>query len=557
MKSLYSGVSGLKTHNQRMDVIGNNIANVNTTGFKTGTVTFKDVYYQTKTSGSGGDGTSGGVNPKQVGYGASLGTIGQVMTQSGFTYSDSIYDCALQGEGFFQVMDDAGNIFYTRSGIFNVDNAGNLTDANGYIVLGVTGDPTGVSASSQRISLIVPDVQNNVASATRTVTGGYSVTISAAEYGPNGNISITFQNSEVPFASFSGSNLMVQLDLSQEFATQQDFEDAVNAAIRAGGVNIPEGVLPIKIEFDSTPADTSAVAASNIMEFTIASADEDGEAEKMYLKFDVDVAGEFGNKYEINMSASKTATSVTAKWSDGVLSITVPGGTDSETGEPLYNVTLEDIQNAINKAAGMTDSDGDGIYDDEGTGNDKLKITVTAVDENGEEGGTDVDGWDFASSLKTNTKRLGLSGGADNFYNEVATSLATVKLENGRFEAAQTHQELSIVVIENDGVIYGEHPVHGRLLLGRIDVVTFANPGGLSQVGTSYWKATPASGEAEVKIAGEDGSAEIVQGALEMSNVDLSQEFSDMIITQRGFQANSRIITVSDTMLEELINLKR
>ncbi|MBP3266414.1 MAG: flagellar hook-basal body complex protein, partial [Clostridiales bacterium] len=107
MKSLYSGVAGMKTHNQRMDVIGNNISNVNTTGYKTSEVTFKDVYYQTKANASSGDSTSGGKNPTQIGYGSQLGTVSQVMVQSGFTYTDSKFNCALQGEGFFQVMDDS------------------------------------------------------------------------------------------------------------------------------------------------------------------------------------------------------------------------------------------------------------------------------------------------------------------------------------------------------------------------------------------------------------------------------------------------------------------
>ena len=129
VRSLFSGVSGLKTHQQKMDVIGNNIANVNTTGFKTSVTTFQEVYYQTKKNGSAGTSMQGGVNPSQVGYGTKLGAIGQVMGQSGFTYSDSVYDCALSGDGFFQVMDEAGNIFYSRAGVFNVDNAGNLVDS--------------------------------------------------------------------------------------------------------------------------------------------------------------------------------------------------------------------------------------------------------------------------------------------------------------------------------------------------------------------------------------------------------------------------------------------
>ena len=156
VKSLYTGVSGMKTHQQKMDVIGNNIANVNTTGYKTNVVTFADVYYQTKKSPSGASTTLGGVNPTQVGYGVKMNTTTPNMTQSGFTFSDSIYDMAIDGKGFFQVMDGAGNILYTRAGIFKVDEEGNLVNASGYKVLGVSGDFDGQPAGSQPIKITIP-----------------------------------------------------------------------------------------------------------------------------------------------------------------------------------------------------------------------------------------------------------------------------------------------------------------------------------------------------------------------------------------------------------------
>lgn len=530
MKSLYSGVSGLKTHNQRMDVIGNNIANVNTTGYKTSTVTFKDIYYQTKANASSGSATQGGVNPTQVGYGSALGTINQVMTQSGFTYSDSVYDCAIQGEGFFQVTDEAGNIFYTRSGVFSVDNAGNLTDPNGYIVLGVSGDPTGTDPSSQRINLYVPSVDNSVASATKIIDG-YELTISAAGYGTGGNMSVNLTNSTTPYATLNGSTLNVQLDLTADYANVQEFEDAVNAAIIAGGVELGNDVIPLSFNFDSLPVNTSAVNAANSIDLTAGT-------DVLTLTFTADKAGAAQNAYEVDVKVSSTATAVTAKWVDDVLTVSLP-----ETANGTF--TLDDIQNAIYEAAGATQTAG--VW----SGGDTAKyITVTSS-------GAAVNGFDTTTALGDKTVRVGLTGGEDNFFNTVATMLATVKLQNGRVASDQSVADLDSVFIDSDGSIYGVHSVHGTFLLGRIDVVTFENPTGLLQVGTSYWQESLASGAAQVKIAGTDGSGEIVSGALEMSNVDLSQEFSDMIITQRGFQANSRIITVSDTMLEELINLKR
>ena len=529
MKSLYSGVAGLKTHNQRMDVIGNNIANVNTTAFKGSTVTFKDVFYQSKSTASSGSITAGGRNANQVGYGSSLATIGQNMTQSGFTYSDSVLDCAIEGEGFFQVMDQNGNTFYTRAGVFKIDNVGNLTDANGNIVLGVSGDPTGVKASSQRINLYVPSVTNKVASATKTVNG-YDVTISASAYGTDGNIAFAIVDSDTPFATMNGSTLTVEMDLSAEYATAQDFEDAFNGAIAAGGVTLPDGVLPINFDFASFPPTTSAVASSNTMSIG-------STAGSPIATFTAYQAGEAGNAIEVDMTSSTSATEVSARWNDDVLTITVPA-----TGI----VTQAQIQNAVNKAAGMTESVvGSGNYDTGGSDSLRVNVTLTAniTDYDTLTGGT--------------TLRSGLTGGQDNFFADVAGSLGTVKLTDGRLASSQSTQDLESIFIDDGGVIYGVHSVHGTIALGRIDIVTFENPAGLLQTGTSYWTESLSSGEAQVKEAGTSGAGSVVSGALEMSNVDLSQEFSDMIVTQRGFQANSRIITVSDTMLEELVNLKR
>ena len=487
VRSLFSGVSGLKTHQQKMDVIGNNIANVNTTGFKTSVTTFQEVYYQTKKNGSAGSNLQGGVNPSQVGYGTKLGAIGQVMGQSGFTYSDSVYDCALSGDGFFQVMDEAGNIFYSRAGVFNVDNAGNLVDSNGNMVLGVSGDATGVDASSNRITFVVPEVLDNEASYSKTITykgSTYPLTVSADTATPDGNISVGFTVGNSDYAYMSGNKLVVQLNEKNDYTNLNDLEDAVTRACENGGVSI-DGVLPLHFELDTVPP-----AADNCT---------------------------------INLRYSKNAADTTAKWSDNGLTISVCPG-----------ATVADIQTAVDKAAGS---------------NEKYQLKVTSTD------------WDAANgSLETllaTDGKVGLAGGSNNFYSDMVELLGNIKMTDGRVAARQTVKDLDSVYINEDGTIYGIHSVHGIIMLGRIDIVTFDNPNGLEQVGSSYWRETLSSGQPQVNIAGENGSASVVSGALEMSNVDLSQEFSDMIITQRGFQANSRIITTSDTMLEEIVNLKR
>ena len=562
MKSLYSGVAGLKTHNQRMDVIGNNISNVNTTAFKASTVTFKDIFYQNKSRASSGDILSGGTNANQVGYGAALGTIAQLMTQSGLTYSDRVTDCAIQGEGFFQVMDQAGNIYYTRAGAFHIDNYGNLCDPGGNIVLGVSGDPTGVAASRQRINLYVPPIDNKEASVTKTFNIGnesYEFTVSASTYGEDGNLSLQFINGEIPFATQNGSTITITLDLNQDFgrtnpganppqysATQaaKDFEDAVYNAITAGGITLADNILPLKFDFVSLPNTLEALPASNTLTYT-GEADVTSDAggttttthyqADLNLTFTANTPGDFTNSYEIDIVANTAATSIKARWDDNVLVITVPAG------DNIANISLADLQKAIDDAA---------------NGNEDRMLTVAM--------GPGATGTTAISTATINviaangvTPKIGLMGGKDNFFKTLAESIGSLKLTDGRTAATQTTEDLKEIFIDDDGVIFGVHSVHGTIALGRIDLVIFENPEGLNQVGTSYWTESLSSGEAQVVTANDYGSGSVVSSALEMSNTDLAQEISDMIITQRGYQANTRVITVSDSMLEELVNLKR
>ncbi len=575
MKSLYSGVAGLKTHTQKMDVIGNNISNVNTTGYKTSAVTFKDVYYQTKANASSGDATSGGKNPTQIGYGSQLGTISQIMSQSGFTYSDSVYDCALQGEGFFQVMDEAGNIYYTRAGKFSVDSYGNLCDPSGNMVLGVSGDPTGVeTGQSQRINLRVPAVDNNVASATKTVNG-YDITISAANYGEEGNITFNVVDSDTPYATKTGDNLTIYMDLDQDFGAEAlaaaasgtdqekqeavqaalaEFEAALNDAINRGGVGLSDDVVPLDVEFGALPPfdDVQAISAKNTLSIEyVTNTGGTDVANNMDITFTALTPGEYANKYEIDLKASDSQNFVTAKWKNNVLTLTVPasGRALKTDGSGTYYDTIQEaINDALTEAAG-------------GQSEKLIEASVNFTRDGTAVTDEATNPFDFSRALSRNnkdvTERVGLDGGKDNFFSDIATALSTVSLTDGRVAAEQSVADLEVVQIDTDGVIYGRHAVHGLLLLGRIDIATFENPVGLEQCGTSLWRESLASGEAQVKIAGQEGAGEVIQGALEMSNVDLAQEFSDMIITQRGYQANSRIITVSDTMLEELVNLKR
>lgn len=651
VKSLYSGVSGLKTHQQRMDVIGNNIANVNTTGYKASVVTFSDIYYQTKRTPSGTTSTLGGVNPRQVGYGVQMNTTTPNMSQSGFTYSDRIYDLALDGEGFFQLMDGSGNLLYTRAGVFNVDEEGYLVNSNGYHVLGVSGDSQGQPARSEIIRITIPDTQAKASSATKNING-IDVTVSVSAPSNNTNMSVTFTDGDYPFATYSGGILNIIFDKDYQYSSEQDFQNAITEAINAGGITLPDDVT-LKIEFGSIPGTTEAQVAKTKSEgitwdytmqkasgewiasytdgttnrtaaigFTsdneslsncevtlsygastavdlsgltyddttktysgsvaITVADDTTAAtindliktrlaesttlpDSFSLKCDVfrmpsDPAtratvltsetikletakekqftvtakatepGAYANNYKIVFDYNATYGSTKAVWDENTLRIVVAPDT-----------TVQDIKDAVAAAA-------------DGDAKKQLELEISGLEDTT---GNSLMNTAMRKALFSGNPSFSLGEGKDSFFTEVAKSLSTFNLTDGRTGSAQSYKDLENVTVQKDGTIIGYHSVFGYMTLGRVDLVTFDNPNGLTQVGGTCFMETVASGAAKQCIAGTEGAGSVVSMALEMSNVDLAQEFTDMITTQRGYQANSRVITTSDTMLEELLSLKR
>lgn len=177
MKALYSGVSGLRSHQTKMDVIGNNIANVNTNGYKTQRATFRDVYYQTVSNPSQASAGIGGTNSSQVGYGAQIASVDTIHTLSGYSPTNKETDLYINGEGFLKVTDASGNMYYTRYGALNFDSEGQLVDSNGSIVMGINGDTTAAAndtiaeASLAKIQIAINDYSNITINSDGTITG--------------------------------------------------------------------------------------------------------------------------------------------------------------------------------------------------------------------------------------------------------------------------------------------------------------------------------------------------------------------------------------------------
>lgn len=457
MRSLFSGVAGLKTHQTRMDVIGNNIANVNTVAYKSQSATFQELMYQnTQNASAANEATGrGGINAKQIGLGSSLAAINTNITQSGSSQSTgNAFDVQISGDSFFIVSDGAQNHF-TRAGAFYVDGVGNLAmTSNGYNVMGWQPNEDGSDVLVDTVSPLKIMSAENLTSAPEQTTKAYLDGV------------IDKNDSNVTSSTGRLVNVSVYDNLGYSYIVQ--------LAIK----QVTDGGTPPK--------------------------PKDGE-------------------YTIEPAKLIDSTGKTL-FDSGI----TPG-----TGDPkveLNNTSL--IFNTTN-----------GTIDNPSINGDKeapITLKITGIDAFGADISIDLANLKMYDNKGTST---------------VAGHYGDVQGRNaGRKKGA-----LSGVAIQQDGKIYGSYDNGTSKLLGQIAVASFANASGLEKIGDNLYDTTQNSGEFDGigKDITSDGAGAMKTGVLEMSNVDLSAEFTEMITTQRGFQANSRIITVSDTMLEELINLKR
>lgn len=524
VRSLYSGVAGMVTHQSKMDVIGNNIANVSTYGYKSSRASFRDVYYQTNSAASAATPTSGGVNPTQIGYGSKLGSVDVNHSQSVMSTTGYTLDVAIAGEGYLQVMDADGNIFYTKAGMLDIDVEGNLVDANGNFVLGVSGNPSGQEASSNKIKISLPYESAAAGEASDTIND-VIYTIKASNETDSSNVNIVFAaSSNLPIgqkasAEITSSSIVVTLNSNETFSSLAQLNQEVNNAITAanGGVQHPGGAFTIEM---SDPSAFSGVLTGA----EIVNADFGVNSGTVTLPEDI------GQYFTVKSVGDQFSGS-----GEATMSFTLTQGNN-------FTITLGQYAATVNAAqlknAGTVVLKRSGI-----DSNDSITISYPNMNTITSYGIQNMTG---LANLTPSEPSSNLGLGQGNFI-----------LKGGTEGGEQTVADLTGIAINDKGILTATHPSFGLMELGRIDLATFSNPAGLSQIGDTYFAESQNSGEPQLSVAGTNGTGEILGGTLETSNTDLAQEMADMITTQRGFQACSRLITVSDTMLEELINLKR
>ena len=553
MRSMYSAVSGLKTHQTRMDVIGNNIANVNTVAFKSSSVTFSDILYQTTSNASGANATTGtgGVNAKQIGLGTTAAATKVSITSAGASETTgNPFDIRLTDKNstnFFIVNNGSENVF-TRSGSFYVDGSGNLCmSSTGYTVMGWQVDETTGEIRKDTVSALRIMQEKNLTSAPEATT--------------QATIAGVLDENDADVKSDAGKvmNLNFYDNLGYQYtakfaikATAKDGEYTVEltSILDSNNKNITEGFTQAQMKeiFGNTDTETTIASYSTtlpncgytfdpatgelkkaVIPATVVQIDKDGKLNDNSGKTIKDVFGVSDGNLK-NIQDSAKANNEDYKFEKVKTTV---------NGKDTYSYQIKK-KSATNLLKFNTE---DGKFNSIGGGTDKsveLNLNTTRLNANGNFANITVD---FSQCLNYSGKStIGADAGA--------VDGTTGK---GRKLGAMTG-----IFIDTNGRIYGTYDNGNTELLGQIAVAQFSNASGLEKVGESCYRTTLNSGEFDgigVEISA-DGSS-MTTGELEMSNVDLSSEFTSMITTQRGFQANSRVITTSDTLLEELVNLKR
>ena len=462
MRSLYSGVSGLQNHQTRMDVIGNNISNVNTNGFKRGRVNFQDMISQQLSGAAKPTDELGGVNPKEVGLGMTVASIDNVFTQGNLQSTGISTDLAIQGNGFF-VMKNGEETFYTRNGAFGLDMDGTLVNpANGMRVQGWMAEEINgqmlVTTAATPEDLIIPVGSKDPAKETTNVNFACNLNKNTPEILEGASADDIFKGT---------------------WGTEQKIYDSFGN----------EHMLSVSFR--------RVVGNPNQWEATVV-IDQDN-ADYTQTRVGLGTTDGVGNTFLVNFDNYGALQSVT---------------------DTAGNVTNPEGQVVLQTSFAVTDSN---------------------VDEQGNP---------YRQTLNINLGTIGS-------FKDTITQSASKSTTKAFYQDGYTMGYLDNFKIDSSGIITGVYSNGTNRTIGQIAMATFANDRGLEKAGDNTYVESNNSGMARIGESGVAGKGSLMAGALEMSNVDLSEQMTDMIVTQRGFQSNAKTITTADTLLETVLSLKR
>ncbi|UZD43170.1 flagellar hook protein FlgE [Selenomonas sputigena] len=524
MRSLFSGVSGLKSHQTRMDVIGNNIANVNTIGFKSSRVTFADTLYQTQTGASAPTGTVGGTNPKQIGLGVGVASIDLLFTDASTQATGKNTDLALSGNGLFVVSTDAAgkDKYYTRAGAFSFDaNYNYVVPGSGHHVVGWNADENGnIDTKSTPEGIRIKDAMRSMgAKATTTVT-----------YKGNMNSSVPTITKIVDQA---GNDLQIAVvgdtSATGDFKTQPKYPNPYPADPAKAGTPLQATESLTLTMSDGT---TRTITAKSSYQYRVGCS--------MPITTIANVYDSLGNLHKVPFLFTK-----------------VPG--DTTTNPPLKYDQWEVALSPSQDSGGKIDDFGTStIKEDDGS---FTSVTMGVKKLEFDQYGKYKTGLGSPELTLTNGAGSGPSGTGALPTMKVAVNLTSLTQYSGSDTIkadydGNTAGTLKEINTDQSGILTGTYTNGEKRSLAQVAVAQFDNAQGLTKKGANLYTESNNSGTPNIKTVSALGLT-LTPSALEMSNVDVANEFADMVVTQRGFQSNSKIITVGDEMLETVINMKR
>jgi flagellar hook protein FlgE len=627
MVALTTAVSGMQAQQTALDTIANNIANVNTTGYKAQTTTFSDILSQTISSATAATATTGGTNPIQTGLGVSVAST-STDTSVGSTSSSSNWsDVALTGEGYYIVQTSSGELAFTRNGSMGVDDQGNLTidgyivcgwedytvDADGNIVYNTDGDVEPINIYSDAYAgdkyTLTPEVttsskisgnldsDDDVAS---TATGLTSIgDTTDLDFDATTEITVYDSQGNDYDVTVSLKKCAVEGDITSWYYELSSDDTTISPSSGYIAFDADGNIVTSATTLSPTVGDIAGYTASNVTAGTDTSSNSvtDGS-------YDIVVTGTSGN-YTINVYASTDTTHSTSLGSTlsttgagtitlstgGTLTLTAPSSISTGTTTITVASSAVTCSSANYEYAdvGLASAVATGTYTVDVTGTsgnytvtltypDGTTSSVASKDGSATFGsGTSAITLAAPANIETGTTTFTVASSTYSFPSSATITITTpasagtdditVKLDFSDLETSDTADSLSddtdgysagtasSYSISSDGTIYCTYDNGETISIGQIALAVFENPEGLNKIGDSLYTASLSSGDYEAVVAGEGGSGTMTSYALELSNVDLASEFSNMMISQRAYQANSKMISTCDDVLQSLINM--
>ena len=571
LNSLFAGVSGLRNHQAMMDVIGNNIANVNTIGFKGSRVTFSDTFNQFVKAGTNPTDTSGGTNSFQVGLGMKINSIDRNWNQGTFERTGITTDLALQGPGMF-VLKSNGETFFSRAGAFTFDATGKLVNAqNGAIVQGKVANDSGVVPPGNNLGDIVVDTNLKIpAVATSTINWGGNLKndsdLTRSELVTvRGNLQHSTYDAAAPTVDTTINS--IYNDMGEEFKLELTYtqvaDNQYNLSYSVYSDDDPTTILasgdfedaaaagsPATLTFEDDGSGTFVLDAASIALF-------DGTNNQIIASSIGTPAGNLNFEYDILNVTNNDSTSTMGASADGNRDANIVSGsvTVFDSLGTSHQVTLQFTKVADDGTwAWAASIPGTSTYN----GNDVVQSGLLTFNADGT--------LDPANIIPAQPKLPFTPSGGANVMDvslDFGTGFSGVTQTNSSSVVSALSQDgsasasLSNLNIDQYGNIEGIFTNGDSRTLAQIMVATFPNLNGLISQGDNLYSAYANAGDPRIGELGEETSTTVQSGALEQSNVDLSEEFTKMIVSQRGFQANARVITTADTLLQEITNLIR